>query len=152
MLKATVTGRIWSTKKLGEVPTGSILEVQVDDSSTKLLAFDPLGCGDGERVMVATGSVAAAWFPGKAPPIDALIVGSIDESSHAQIIEHQECHEAISTWRSRLVSIATCDRPKAIRVMRHYALNNVDRRKFGDVLTGTLPKSCCFSTIRCEYD
>ena len=81
MLKATVTGRIWSTKKLGEVPTGSILEVQVDDSSTKLLAFDPLGCVDGERVMVATGSVAAAWFPGKAPPIDALIVGSIDESS-----------------------------------------------------------------------
>jgi ethanolamine utilization protein EutN len=59
MLKATVTGRIWSTKKLGDVPTGSILEVQV----------------------VATGSVAAAWFPGKAPPIDALIIGSIDESS-----------------------------------------------------------------------
>ena len=81
MLKATVTGRIWSTKKLGEVPTGSILEIQVDDSSAKLLAFDPLGCGDGERVMVATGSVAASWFPGKAPPIDALIIGSIDESS-----------------------------------------------------------------------
>jgi ethanolamine utilization protein EutN len=31
--------------------------------------------------MVATGSVAAAWFPGKAPPVDALIIGSIDESS-----------------------------------------------------------------------
>ena len=31
MLKATVTGRIWSTKKLGDVPTGSILEVQVDE-------------------------------------------------------------------------------------------------------------------------
>ena len=81
MLKATVTGRIWSTKKLGDIPTGSILEVQVEDSSTTLLAFDPLGCGDGEKVIVATGSVAAAWFPGKAPPIDALIIGSIDESS-----------------------------------------------------------------------
>ena len=81
MLKATVTGRIWSTKKLGDVPTGSILEVQVEDSPTRLLAFDPLGCGDGEKVIVATGSVAAAWFPGKAPPIDALIIGSIDESS-----------------------------------------------------------------------
>jgi len=33
----------------------------------------------GERVLVAQGSVAAAWFPGKPPPIDALIVGSIDE-------------------------------------------------------------------------
>jgi ethanolamine utilization protein EutN len=81
MLKATVTGRIWSTKKLGEIPAGSMLEVAVDESSTKLLAFDPLGCGEGEKVIVATGSVAAAWFPGKAPPIDALIIGSIDEAA-----------------------------------------------------------------------
>ena len=79
MLKATVTGRIWSTKKVSEVPAGSILEVLVDDSNTRLLAFDPLGCGEGEKVMIATGSVAAAWFPGKSPPIDALIIGSIDD-------------------------------------------------------------------------
>ena len=81
MLKATVTGRIWSTKKIPEVPAGSILEVIVDESKQRLLAFDPLGCGEGEKVIVATGSVAAAWFPGKAPPIDALIIGSIDETS-----------------------------------------------------------------------
>ena len=81
MLRATVTGRIWSTKKLPEVPTGTILEVLVDESNSRLLAFDPLGCGEGERVIVATGSVAAVWFPGKSPPIDALIIGSIDESS-----------------------------------------------------------------------
>ena len=81
MLKASVTGRIWSTKKIPEVPTGSILEVVVDDTNTRLLAFDPLGCGEGEKVIVATVSVAAAWFPGKAPPIDALIIGSIDEAA-----------------------------------------------------------------------
>ena len=80
MLKATVTGRIWSTKKLTEMPAGSILEVVVDESSSRLLAFDPLGCGEGEKVIVATGSVAAGWFPGKAPPIDALIIGSIDDA------------------------------------------------------------------------
>jgi ethanolamine utilization protein EutN len=80
MIKATVTGRIWSTKKVAEMPAGSILEVQVDGSSSSLLAFDPLGCGLGEKVIVATGSVAAAWFPGKSPPIDALIVGSIDDT------------------------------------------------------------------------
>lgn len=79
MLRATVTGRIWSTKKIAQVPAGSILEVIVDESKARLLAFDPLGCGEGEKVMVATGSVAAAWFPGKPPPIDALIIGSIDE-------------------------------------------------------------------------
>ena len=81
MLKATVTGRIWSTKKLKEMPTGTILEVLVDGTTTKLLAFDPLGCGEGEVVIVATGSVAASWFPGKSPPIDALIVGSIDDNT-----------------------------------------------------------------------
>jgi ethanolamine utilization protein EutN len=81
MLKATVTGRIWSTKKLAEMPAGSILEVNVDETSSKLLAFDPLGCGEGEKVIIATGSVAAGWFPGKAPPIDALIIGSIDEAA-----------------------------------------------------------------------
>lgn len=81
MLKATVTGRIWSTKKIAEVPTGTILEVVVDESNSKLLAFDPLGCGEGEKVIIATGSVAAGWFPGKSPPIDALIIGSIDEQA-----------------------------------------------------------------------
>jgi ethanolamine utilization protein EutN len=79
MLKATVIGRVWSTKRLGEVPAGPMLEVQVEETSARLLAYDPLGCGPGEKVIVATGSVAAGWFPGKAPPIDALIIGSIDE-------------------------------------------------------------------------
>jgi ethanolamine utilization protein EutN len=81
MLKATVIGRVWSTKRLDDIPSGSILEVQVDDSAARLLAFDPLGCGDGEKVIISTGSVAAAWFKGKPPPIDALIVGSIDETA-----------------------------------------------------------------------
>lgn len=81
MIKATVTGRIWSTKKLGEVPAGTILEMQVDGSSATMLAFDPLGCGIGEKVIVATGSVAAAWFSGKSPPIDALVIGSIDDQT-----------------------------------------------------------------------
>ncbi len=40
MLKATVTGRIWSTKKVAEVPAGSILDlscfklVEVEDRSS----------------------------------------------------------------------------------------------------------------------
>ncbi len=79
MIKATVTGRIWSTKRLGEVPAGTMLEVKIEGSSATMLAFDPLGCGIGENVIVATGSVAAAWFKGKPPPIDALVIGSIDE-------------------------------------------------------------------------
>ena len=81
MLCATVTGRIWSTKRVSEMPAGTILDVVVDGSSSHLLVFDPLGCGEGERVIVATGSVAAAWFPGKPPLIDALVIGIVDEAS-----------------------------------------------------------------------
>jgi microcompartment protein CcmK/EutM len=79
MLTATVVGNVWSTRRLAEIPNGAFLEVEAEGSGTRLVAFDVLGSGVGERVLVAQGSVAAAWFPGKAPPIDALIIGSVDE-------------------------------------------------------------------------
>ncbi len=82
MQRAIVIGNVWSTKRLKEIPSGALLEIELGDGKgTRLVAFDVLGCGVGERVLVSTGSVAAAWFPGKAPPIDALIIGSIDEES-----------------------------------------------------------------------
>ena len=82
MQRAIVIGNVWSTKRLKEIPSGAMLEIELEDGKgTRLVAFDVRGCGVGERVLVATGSVAAAWFSGKAPPIDALIIGSIDEDS-----------------------------------------------------------------------
>jgi microcompartment protein CcmK/EutM len=81
MLTATVTGNVWATRRLGEIPKGAFLEVEVDRTGQRLVAFDVLGSGVGERVLVAQGSVAAAWFPGPPPPVDALIIGSIDEPS-----------------------------------------------------------------------
>lgn len=81
MLTATVVGNVWSTRRLAEIPNGAFLELEAEGTGTRLVAFDVLGSGVGERVLVAQGSVAAAWFPGKAPPIDALIIGSIDEPS-----------------------------------------------------------------------
>ena len=78
MLTATVIGNVWATRRLAEIPNGAFLEVEAEGSGTRFVAFDVLGSGVGERVLVAQGSVAAAWFPGKPPPIDALIIGSID--------------------------------------------------------------------------
>jgi ethanolamine utilization protein EutN len=80
MLKATVVGNVWSTKKVQGLPNGAFLEVEVDEGGAHLVAFDVLGSGVGERVLVATGSVAAAYFPDPHPPLDALVIGSIDES------------------------------------------------------------------------
>jgi ethanolamine utilization protein EutN len=49
------------------------------DGGGRVVAFDVLGSGVGERVLVATGSVASSWLGDGHPPIDALIIGSIDE-------------------------------------------------------------------------
>jgi ethanolamine utilization protein EutN len=78
MLTATVVGNVWATRRLAEIPKGAFLEVEVEGTGQRLVAFDVLGSGIGERVLVAQGSVAAAWFHGEPPPIDALIVGSVD--------------------------------------------------------------------------
>jgi ethanolamine utilization protein EutN len=79
MLRARVIGNVWSSKRLDEIPSGAFLEVEIEGGGSRLIAFDVLGSGVGEAVLVSTGSVAASWFPGEAPPIDALIIGSIDE-------------------------------------------------------------------------
>jgi ethanolamine utilization protein EutN len=78
MLTATVIGNVWATRRLAELPNGAFLEVEAEGTGQRLIAFDVLGSGVGERVLIAQGSVAAAWFAGQPPPIDALIIGSID--------------------------------------------------------------------------
>jgi ethanolamine utilization protein EutN len=40
-----------------------------------------LGSGEGQRVLVATGSVASGYFGDEHPPLDALIIGILDEDN-----------------------------------------------------------------------
>ena len=83
MLKAIVVGNVWATRRIDGLPSGALLEVQVDGGG-RLVAFDVLGTGVGEHVLVSTGSVAASYFPEPHPPIDALVVGAIDDQVDAQ--------------------------------------------------------------------
>jgi microcompartment protein CcmK/EutM len=83
MLRATVTGSVWATRRIEDLPSGALLEVQTDDGAT-LIAFDVLGSGIGERVLVVTGSVASAYFAPEHPPLDALIIGSLDEQTREE--------------------------------------------------------------------
>ena len=78
MLRATVKGSVWATRRVDGLPSGALLEIEADDGA-RLIAFDVLGSGVGERVLVATGSVASAYFAPEHPPLDALIIGSLDE-------------------------------------------------------------------------
>jgi ethanolamine utilization protein EutN len=85
MIRATVTGTVWATRRLSEIPNGAFLEVRATgtgpgDSAAgpTFVAFDVLGSGVGEEVLVVQGSVASAWFGETHPPVDALIIGSVD--------------------------------------------------------------------------
>ena len=84
-----VVGRVWATKRLGELPSGALLEIDLeaaggDGAGERLVAFDPLGCGEGERVLVTQGSVAKGWFPDGTAVVDALVVGSLDPTGEAK--------------------------------------------------------------------
>jgi ethanolamine utilization protein EutN len=83
MVTGRVTGNVWASRRLGEVPAGALLEVRLDANAEEIVAFDVLGCGVGERVLVSRGSVAAAWFAEKTP-IDALVIGSVDVNNEEE--------------------------------------------------------------------
>tara|TARA_Y100001968_G_C19323314_1_gene700422 strand:+ start:667 stop:927 length:261 start_codon:yes stop_codon:yes gene_type:complete len=78
MIRGRVIGKLWSTRRVDTLPSGALLEVAIQGGSS-IIAFDPLGCNDGESVLITQGSVAAGYFKGKTAPVDALIIGSIDE-------------------------------------------------------------------------
>lgn len=83
MLQGIVVGNVWSTKRIDGLPNGAFLEIEIAGSGEHLVALDLLGSGRGERVLIVQGSVAASWLPDR-PPIDALIIGSIDEPAPAR--------------------------------------------------------------------
>lgn len=79
MIRGRVVGRYWATKRIEHIPSGAFLEVE-SAGGGRIIALDVLGCGDGEDVLVVTGSTAATWLGGGRIPIDALIIGSLDET------------------------------------------------------------------------
>jgi len=80
MKTGIVIGKVWATKRLDELPGGALLEVRMEEDGERLIAYDALGAGDGERVLVTQGSVAKGWFKDGKAVIDALIIGIVDQA------------------------------------------------------------------------
>jgi ethanolamine utilization protein EutN len=81
MKSGTVIGKVWATKRLDELPGGALLEIELEAESgagERMIAYDPLGAGDGERVLVTQGSVAKGWFKDGKAVVDALVIGILD--------------------------------------------------------------------------
>lgn len=81
MIIGKVTGSVVSTRK-NENLIGSkfmIVEPVADMGGSKIVAVDNVGAGIGEKVLVALGSAARIGCGKELSPIDAAIVGIIDE-------------------------------------------------------------------------
>lgn len=66
--------RLVGTKLLITVP----LDLAGREAGEPLVAVDMVGAGIGERVLYATGSVAAKALSDSSAPVDAVIVGIVD--------------------------------------------------------------------------
>ncbi len=78
MKKGLVVGRYWATRRVDSLPQGALLEIELTGGE-RIIAIDPLGCDEGENVLVTRGSVAARYFGKAYASVDAVIVGSLDD-------------------------------------------------------------------------
>lgn len=71
----TVTGSVWATRKAECLQGQRFLVVQA--GSEELVAADQVGAGCGDRVLLATGTVASKYCMDA--PIDAAVVAILDQ-------------------------------------------------------------------------
>ena len=85
MVIGKVVGTVVATRKHERLVGGKIQVVQPLDPSTMdaegelFVAIDAVGAGIGEQVLIARGSAARKAIDNESAPVDATIVGIIDE-------------------------------------------------------------------------
>jgi len=82
MLVGKVVGTIVSTRKNEKLVGSKFMVVEpiekLGDPNSKIVAIDNVGAGIGEIVLVATGSAARIGCDCGTAPVDAAIVGIVD--------------------------------------------------------------------------
>ena len=76
-----VVNRVWATKRSEGVPGGALVEVSRLPSGDRVVAWDPIGCGEGDRVLYVTGSPAMRAYKDGNSMCDCLIVAVLDDDS-----------------------------------------------------------------------
>lgn len=83
MLVAELVDTIWATRKSEKLSGVKFLLAKVVGGSRAgelLVVVDIIGAGIGDRVIVATGSAARRMMEDDAIPVDAAVIGIIDEN------------------------------------------------------------------------
>jgi ethanolamine utilization protein EutN len=81
MIVCNVIGNIVSTRKHENLKGCKFLMVKQWETGEIFVAADIIGAGAGEWVLVAKGSAARLALQDTAKPVDAAVVGIIDEES-----------------------------------------------------------------------
>ena len=71
----TVTGAVWSTRKAGCLNGQTFLVVNTPEG--EIVAADQVGAGNGDRVLLVTGTVASRFC--MEAPVDAAVVAIVDK-------------------------------------------------------------------------
>ena len=84
MFLGRVIGTVWSTKKDEQLVGAKFLivrelDLQMKDKERFVVAVDSVGAGEGEVVLVATGSSSRMTTFTKDKPVDAVIMGIVDK-------------------------------------------------------------------------
>ncbi len=83
MIVGKVIGSIVSTRKNDNLVGNKFMLVEplevIGDKTNRIVAIDNIGAGIGEIVLVATGSAARIGCGMETAPIDAAIVGIVDD-------------------------------------------------------------------------
>lgn len=81
---AKIIGHIWSTRKEENVRGMKLMVADVIGGTRdgeRIVVVDKLSAGVGDRVIVTTGSSARRVFEDDSLPIDAAVIGIIDEDN-----------------------------------------------------------------------
>ena len=70
-----VVGAVWATRKAQCLQGQTFLVVETEDQ--RIVAADQVGAGPGDRVLLATGTVASRYCMDA--PVDAAVVAIVDE-------------------------------------------------------------------------
>ncbi|QXM05106.1 EutN/CcmL family microcompartment protein [Crassaminicella indica] len=82
MLTARLIDNIWATRKTDLLNGFKFMLAEViggSDRGQRIVVIDIIGAGIGDRVIVCTGSAARKMLGNDDIPVDAAVVGIIDE-------------------------------------------------------------------------
>ena len=83
MVIGKVTGSIFSTRKLDSLTGFKLMVVNIGKGKDDfVVAMDTLGAGIGDIVLVTLGDSARFACQNEKTPIDAVIVGIVDQSNY----------------------------------------------------------------------